>query len=80
MCETNMELRVDRIENEIAVAYSDTGREYRFTKEPKELRDGDIILATIGKDGKITAVEILGDKTAQVKAELQSRLHKLFKK
>ena len=80
MCETNMELRVDRIENGIAVAYSDTGREYRFAKRPKELRDGDIIRATIGKNGEIIIVEILGDKTTQVKVEMQNRLHKLFNK
>lgn len=80
MCETDKELRIDRIESGVAVAYSDTGQEYRFPKTPENLREGDIVRAALTAGGQVTAVEILAEKTAQVKEEMRTRLHKLFKK
>ncbi len=80
MCEADKELRIDRIESGIAVAYSDTGQEYRFPKTPENLREGDIVRAALTACGQVTAVEILTEKTAQVKEEMRARLHKLFKK
>ena len=78
MRETDKELRIDRIENGIAVAYSDTGQEYRFPKTPENLCEGDIVRAALTACGQVTAVEILTEKTAQIKEEMRTRLHKLF--
>ena len=45
------ELRVDRIEEGLAVAYDDDGREYTFCAKLADAAENDILLATLGERG-----------------------------
>ena len=73
-------LRVDRIEEGIAVAFSEDGTEYRIPQELAAVRESDILMATIHENSEIAAIEVLPKETAAKKSALRSRLKKLFNK
>ena len=71
------ELRVDRIEEGLAVAYDEDGREYTFCAKLADVAENDILLATLGESD---AAKKLTDKTNAVKQDMQARLNRLFDK
>lgn len=71
---------VDRIEEGLAVAYTDDGDAYTMCQKIANLQESDIILATINENGEVVAAEVLSEETAAKKAELRSRLKNLFNK
>ncbi len=73
-------LRVDRIEEGIAVAFSEDGTEYRIPQEFAAVQESDILMATIHENGEVTTVEVLREETQEKKQRLRSRLKKLFNK
>lgn len=73
------ELRVDRIEEGVAVAYDANGAEYIMCAKIGDLAENDIFLADVNDVGEVVSTEKLPEKTAEVKAAVQSRLNRLFK-
>lgn len=76
----NKKMRVDRIEEGLAVAYTDDGQEYTIRREIADLKENDLIMATVSESGEIVAAEVLETETAAKKEELRSRLKNLFNK
>lgn len=74
------ELRVDRIEEGLAVAYDEGGREYTFCAKLTDAAENDILLAALGEDGAVVAATKLTEKTNAVKQDMQARLNRLFDK
>ena len=74
------ELRVDRIEEGMAIAYSTDGTEYCMCQKIADVQESDILLADINADGNVVSVTVLQSKTEEVKTSMQARLHKLFGK
>ena len=57
------ELRVDRIEEGVAVAYDAGGVEYRMCAKIAGLDENDILLAEINSEGEVVSAEKLPEKT-----------------
>ena len=74
------ELRVDRIEEGLAVAYDEDGREYTFCAKLADVAENDILLATLGESDAVVAATKLTDKTNAAKQDMQARLNRLFDK
>ena len=74
------ELHVDRIEDGIAVAYDRFGNEYTLRQKIADIRENDIINATVNEHGHIIDLTVLTEKTEAVKLSLKARLKKLFNK
>jgi len=74
------ELHVDRIEDGIAVAYDRFGNEYTLRQKIADIRENDIINATVNEHGHIIDLTVLTKKTEATKLSLKARLKKLFKK
>ena len=72
------ELRVDRIEEGLAVAYDDDGREYTFYAKLADAAENDILLATLGENDAVVAPTKLTEKTNAVKQDMHARLRRLF--
>ena len=70
------ELRVDRIEEGLAVAYDEDGREYTFCAKLADVAENDILLATLGESDAVVAAK----KLNAVKQDMQARLNRLFDK
>lgn len=73
-------LRIDRIEENIAVAYDDGGNEYKIIEEPLQIKESDIVTAEFDECGNIIAISTEEEETAAVKNDFQGRLDKLFGK
>lgn len=73
-----IQLRVDRIEDGIAVAYAADGAEYCTCAKATGIEENDILLAIVDANGNITDVTVLPEETEKVKQTLKSRLHSLF--
>ena len=73
------ELRVDRIEEGIAIAFDENGAKYIFSQNDFPACEGDIAHATFDRNGRITEIKIFKKKTNEEKELLQSRLSNLFK-
>ena len=72
------ELHVDRIEDGIAVAYDRFGNEYTLRQKIADIRENDIINATVNERGHIIDLTVLTEKTEATKLSLKARLKKLF--
>ncbi|MBQ4150888.1 MAG: DUF3006 family protein [Clostridia bacterium] len=73
-------LQIDRIEEEIAVAFSKDGKKYIIKSFDNAFCEGDIINATIDESGNVASFEVLSEETSLKKSTLLERLKKLFKK
>ena len=73
-----IELRVDRIEEGLAVAYDAGGREYTFCAKLANAAENDILLATVGDGGVVVAAKKLTEKTNAVLKDMHARLNRLF--
>lgn len=71
-----LKLSVDRIEQGIAVCYSDDDEKYELSVSG--LSEGDIIAAEFDKSGKLISYTVLTDETQQKKSELAMRTKNLF--
>lgn len=80
MSTENKKLCVDRIEDGVAVAYSDDGTEYTMCHKIADIHESDIITASINDRGEVVAVEVRKEETAERKVGLHERLKKLFDK
>ena len=74
------ELRVDRIEENIAVAYDSDNNEYTFFKTDFFVSEGDIIDAVFDDAETIVKVTVKAEQTLNEKELLKARLSNLFKK
>jgi|GEM_PF-1896340 len=74
------ELRVDRIEDGLAIAYAFDGTEYCMCQKIADIHESDILLADINAEGNVVSVSVLQQETEEVKASFKERLHKLFNK
>ena len=72
------ELHIDRIEDGIIVAYDRLGNEYTICRKIADVKENDIIDATINEHGHIIDLTVLYEKTKAVKLSLKERLKKLF--
>ncbi len=74
------ELRVDRIEDGLAIAYDADGNEYCMCAKIADLKESDILLADINRDGNVFDVTVQQEETKKNEESLRNRLHKLFNK
>lgn len=74
------ELRVDRVEEGLAIAYDAEGNEYCMCARIADLKESDILLASINSDGTVFDVSVLQEKTEENKQALKNKLQKLFNK
>ncbi len=72
------ELRVDRIEDGLAIAYDASGNEYCMCAKIADLQESDVLLAAINKDGAVVDARVQHEKTNEIKQSLKSRLQSLF--
>ena len=75
----NITLCVDRIEENIVVAFSDDGTAFNFQKSDYNVSEGDKISATINDSGEIINVKSIPCDREKHEADLTKRLRKLFK-
>lgn len=75
-----IELRVDRIEEGLAVAYDDSGEEYTFCTKLANVKENDILCATISDSGAVIEAQKLTGQTDSTLQDMQARLHRLFNK
>ncbi len=75
-----IQLRIDRIEEGLAVAFAEDGTAYTVRADIADLRENDIIAASVDAHGEILTAEILHDETAAKKDELRLKLKNLFNK
>ena len=68
-------LTVDRLEEGIAVCFDEDGNKYEIKES---LCEGDIFIADIGYDGKLTLIRKNDEETLKTKARNASRLEALF--
>ena len=76
----NKKMRVDRIEEGLAVAYTDDGQEYILRKEIAYLKENDILLADIDQNGNVVNVQVRREETEKAKQTIKNRLQNLFNK
>lgn len=74
------ELRVDRIEEGLVIAYDANGNEYCMCERIADIQESDILLADVNKDEQVVAVEVQREKMAVQTKTLTNRLKKLFDK
>ena len=74
------ELRIDRIEENIAVAHDSENNEFSLCKGEFNLSEGDIIEATFSETETIISVTVKAEETAKEKDLLMTKLSKLFNK
>ena len=75
-----VKIKIDRIEENSAIAFSDNGRKFLFTSDGTEVRENDICNAVIDSDGKIISINVAKEETFTKKQGLKERLKKLFSK
>ncbi|MBQ4599310.1 MAG: DUF3006 domain-containing protein [Clostridia bacterium] len=73
-------MRVDRIEEGLAVAYTDDGKEYILRENIANLKESDIIMATADENGNVIKVQVQREETENVKQTMKNRLQNLFNK
>lgn len=73
-------MRVDRIEEGLAVAYTDDGKEYILRENIADLKESDIIIATADENGNVIKVQVQREETENVKQTMKNRLQNLFNK
>ena len=74
------ELHIDRIEDNIAVAYDSNGNEYFIREKIFEIKENDIIEATLSEEGFVTEISVLHKKTEDKKQFVKKLLSDLFSK
>lgn len=74
------ELRVDRIEEGLAIAYDVEGNEYCMCAKIADLQESDILVADINNNGVVFNVSVQRDKTEENKERLLARLQELSKR
>lgn len=74
----NVELNIDRIENGITVAYDRDGNRYVFAFPPVNVKEGDIISASINSNCEIIDFTVLQEETQRAKSSLKKQLATLF--
>lgn len=72
------ELHIDRIEDGIVVAYDSNGYEYTMCARIADVKENDIVDATVNERDQIIDLRVLPEKTKAAKLSLQERLSKLF--
>lgn len=75
----NVVLHIDRIEESIAIAFSNDGKKFSFAAA-SNLKESDIVLATVDQSGDVVNIAPLTSETNHTKNSLSERLKKLFKK
>lgn len=75
-----IELRVDRIEEGLAVAYDDSGAEYTFCAKLADVNESDILCATVSENGAVVEAQKLAEQTDSTLRDMQARLQRLFDK
>lgn len=73
-------LRIDRIEEGIAVAFADDGKQYSLSPALCTMRESDILLVTLDTSDTVIAAEVLQKETEAEKDALRVRLKNLFHK
>ncbi len=76
----NIVLHIDRIEENIIVAFSDDGKKFSFAKPDINIKESDIVLATVNQNGEVVNIKPMIDESKQIKTSLSEKLKKLFKK
>ena len=72
------ELRVDRVEEGLAIAYDADGNEYCMCAKIADLKESDILLASINSAGMVFDVAVQQEKTEANKQRLKNKLNALF--
>lgn len=80
MSTEKIEMHIDRIEDGIAVAYDRFGKEYTMCEKIADIKENDIIDATVNEYGHIIDLTVLSEKTETAKLSLRDRLSNLFNK
>lgn len=76
----NITLHVDRIEEDIVVAFADSGTKFSFKKADFDIKESDVIIATFNEKGEAIDIKVSKNETAKIKLSLRERLKKLFNK
>ena len=74
------ELHIDRIEDGVAVAYDNNENEYFIRDNISDIKENDILEATLTEDGLITSITVLHEKTEAKKHSMNKLLTNLFNK
>ena len=80
MCRNNKKLFIDRIEENVVIAFDDNNVKYTFRLNDNSLCESDIILAKITKSGELESIKVLKEETSLKKSSIFFRLQRLFKK
>lgn len=74
------ELHIDRIEDGVAVAYDNNENEYFIRDNISDIKENDIVEATLTEDGLVTSITVLHEKTEAKKLSMKKLLTNLFNK
>ena len=77
---TFAKLKIDRIEEGIAIAFSNEGEEYHFPQKFANVRENDICDAIFNDEGKVISLSVNNQETQRSRDRLQTKLNKLFNK
>ena len=80
MSSRKTELHVDRIEDGVAVAYDNNENEYFIRDNISDIKENDILEATLTEDGLVTSITVLHEKTEAKKHSMKELLTNLFNK
>ena len=72
------ELRVDRIENGLAVAYDRAGNEYVMCQKIGDLAECDVLSAAVNERGDVVEVVVRREETERAKSAARQNLNELF--
>ncbi len=75
-----IKIRIDRIEENLIIAFSASGKRFAFENCYSDINEGDICNAVISNDGEVLSV-VPDKKATFIKKEgLRARLKRLFSK
>ena len=77
---TFTKLKIDRIEEGIAVAFSSEGNEYHFPQSFANVRENDVCDAIINDEGKVVSLSVNNRETQLNSDRMRTKLNKLFNK
>ncbi len=77
---TFTKLKIDRIEEGIAIAFSNEGEEYHFSQKFANVRENDICDAIINDEGKVISLSVNSQETKRIRDRMHAKLNKLFNK
>ena len=75
-----VKIKIDRIEENTVIAFSDCGKKFVFPNGIFNVRENDICNAVINDNGTVLSIEVDKEETANKKQSLMLKLKKLFAK